>query len=208
MSARNIADGAPWTSLPLAVLDLEGNGHHPPDLVELAAIQVDDGVAGETRSWLVRPDNKITHRVSQIHGIKNSDVANAPSFASVADDVMSVLAGRYLVAHNAAVDWEVLSRKIPRLRPPAVLDTLRLARALVPGRDSYGLTKLLMAFELQDRLDRVEGQPHRAAYDAFAALQLLLYLISHHSNGQLSARKLCELSELPQSADSRQGRLF
>lgn len=208
MSVPIIADDTPWTALPLAILDLEGNGHQPPDLVELAVIQLDAGVACSRRSWLVKPDQKISHRVSQIHGIRNADVANAPTFAEVSSDVRAMLGDRYLVAHNAAVDWDVLSRKLPELEPPGVLDTLRLARAVCPGQDSYSLSKLLVGLDLQSRLDGVDGQLHRAMYDTVAALQLLLYLAERSSKGQLSARQLIMLSELPQVTERRQGNLF
>jgi hypothetical protein len=44
-----------WTSLDYAVVDVEGNGQQPPDLVELAVVPVRSGVIGESASWLVRP---------------------------------------------------------------------------------------------------------------------------------------------------------
>jgi exodeoxyribonuclease X len=203
-----IAEDLPWTALPLAVLDLEGNGFQPPDLVELAVIHVDGGVASAPRSWLVKPDQKIARRVSQIHGIRNADVANVHAFAQVSDDVLATLDGRYLVAHNAAVDWDVLSRKLPRLQPPGVLDTLRLARAMCPGRDSYSLSNLLVGLDLRARLEGVGGHLHRATYDASAALHLFLHLVEKTQRGRLSARRLIMLSELPCITNGRQGTLF
>jgi exodeoxyribonuclease X len=44
-----------WTSLNYAVVDVEGNGQQPPDLVELAVVPIRSGVIGEPASWLVRP---------------------------------------------------------------------------------------------------------------------------------------------------------
>jgi exodeoxyribonuclease X len=46
---------ADWTDLAYAVVDVEGNGQQPPDLVELAVVPVTGGVIGEPTSWLVRP---------------------------------------------------------------------------------------------------------------------------------------------------------
>ena len=141
--------------------------------------------------------DKITFHVTRIHGIRNTDVVNAPSFCEVSADIVNALEGRYLVAHNAAVDWDVLHRKLPLLRPPAVLDTLRLARALCPGHDSYSLSNLVSSFELEAHLRGVTGGPHRASYDANAALQLFLFLTSRTQHGILSLRQLLILSELP-----------
>ena len=45
-----------WTSLAYVVVDVEGNGQQPPDLVELAAVPIVGGKIGEPSSWLVRPE--------------------------------------------------------------------------------------------------------------------------------------------------------
>ncbi len=50
-----------WTSLDYAVIDVEGNGQQPPDLVELAVVPIRSGVIGEPVSWLVRPGGPIRH---------------------------------------------------------------------------------------------------------------------------------------------------
>jgi exodeoxyribonuclease X len=208
MSSQIIPDDALWSSVPFAVLDLEGNGYQPPDLVELAVIPINAGVAGAARTWLVRPDQKITRQVTRIHGIKNADVAKAPRFDEVSSDVAASLEGRYLVAHNAAIDWDVLHRKLPTLRPPGVLDTLRLARALCPGHESYKLDNLIVAFNLQEFLQGVGAGRHRAEYDAIAALQLFLFLVARSPRGHLSFRELVTLGELPCKAENRQQSLL
>jgi DNA polymerase III epsilon subunit-like protein len=50
-----------WTTLNYVVVDVEGNGQQPPDLVELAAVPIVAGVVGEPSSWLVKPDQPISH---------------------------------------------------------------------------------------------------------------------------------------------------
>src|SRR5437016_2155236 len=62
---------ADWTSLRYVVVDVEGNGRQPPDLVELATVPIADGVIGEPVSWLVGPDTPITPLARKIHGITN-----------------------------------------------------------------------------------------------------------------------------------------
>ncbi|MFF1957862.1 exonuclease domain-containing protein [Streptomyces sp. NPDC058220] len=65
---------ADWTELSYAVVDVEGNGQQPPDLVELAVVPIVGGVIGEPVSWLMRPDHAITPMAQGIHGITNRDV--------------------------------------------------------------------------------------------------------------------------------------
>jgi len=208
MSNPNIRSDASWRSAPVAVVDLEGNGRQPPDLVELGVICVDDGVPGAPKTWLVRPEQPISARVTRIHGIKNKDVAKSPSFDAIKAEVEAALQGRYLVAHNAAVDWDVLHRKLPVFEPLGIIDTLRLARALHPGLTSYKLAELLDAFHLREVLATTPGMPHRAGYDAAAALHLLLHLVEHSPRGILSFGDLLTLGELPSTFNDPQRSLF
>jgi DNA polymerase III epsilon subunit-like protein len=164
-----------WTSLSYVVVDVEGNGQQPPDLVELAAVPVVGGVIGEPLSWLVKPETPIKDFATRIHGLSSKDVADCPSFGSVMPEVLLALGHPALVAHNAHIDVDVLNRKMTGWKPPEVFDTLKLARRLMPGRDSYRLGALAEAFNLAEGLP--EGlSPHRATYDALVAARLFVLL--------------------------------
>ncbi len=121
-----------WTSLNYVVVDVEGNGQQPPDLVELAAVPIIGGVVGQPVSWLVKPDTSITHFARKIHGITNDAVANAPVFEDIKPAVFETLAADALIAHNAHVDVGVLQRKLGEWECPEIIDTLKLARRLLP----------------------------------------------------------------------------
>jgi DNA polymerase III epsilon subunit-like protein len=82
-------------------------------------------------------------------------------FAYVEADVLKALDASALIAHNAHVDVGVLERKLGNWECPEVFDTLKLARRLLPGRQSYKLGSLVEEFELSHGLDG-EDQPHRA----------------------------------------------
>ena len=154
---------------------MEGNGQQPPDLVELAVVPIRSGVIGQPASWLVRPSEPIRHFATRIHGLKTEDVAEAPLFTDIADQVLSALDMPALVAHNAHVDVDVLTRKMAGWQPPEVFDTLRIARRLLPGRTSYRLGALTSAFHLADGLPNGLS-PHRAEYDALVAARLFVKL--------------------------------
>lgn len=164
-----------WTELSYAVVDVEGNGHQPPDLVELAAVPIVGGVIGEPVSWLLRPDQAITPMAQGIHGIRNKDVADAPVFADIKDDVLKALDVSAFVAHNAHVDANVLRRKLPGWVCPEVFDTLKLARRFVPGQANFRLSSLIEVFQLAEGLPR-ELHPHRATFDALVAARLFVQL--------------------------------
>ncbi|WP_322767853.1 3'-5' exonuclease [Frankia sp. Cr1] len=164
-----------WTSLNYVVVDVEGNGQQPPDLVELAAVPIVGGVIGEPMSWLVKPASPIKHFATRIHGLTNKDVAGCPPFEAVKVDVLMALSHPAIVAHNAHVDVGVLQRKMTGWEPPEVFDTLKLARRLVPGMDGYRLGRLVESFNLAEGLAD-DISPHRATYDALVAARLFVLL--------------------------------
>jgi exodeoxyribonuclease X len=178
-----------WTSLRYAVADVEGNGQQPPDLVELAILPITDGTIGEPVSWLVKPPRPIKYFATSIHGISGKDVASAPAFADIKHEVRRALTDRVLVAHNAHVDIAVLRRELGGWESPEVLDTLKLAKRLLPGQPSYKLGALVKALSLDDGTP-AGLKPHRAAYDVLVTARLFVRLATHHDGSPLSLDEL------------------
>jgi exodeoxyribonuclease X len=178
-----------WTSLDYTVLDIEGNGQRPADLVELAVVPITAGAIGEPTSWLVRPERPITAFARRIHGISAELVADAPVLADIAEEIRARLKDAVIVAHNAPVDLKVLRRSLPGWEPLEVFDTLKLARRLRPERLSYRLGALADAFTLADGLEP-EHRPHRATYDALVAARLFAYLATSSAVRPLTVNQL------------------
>jgi exodeoxyribonuclease X len=123
----------------------------------------------------VKPEASIKYFATRIHGLSNKDVADCPPFEAVKVDVLMALSHPAIVAHNAHVDLGVLQRKLTGWEPPEVFDTLKLARRLLPGMDSYRLGELVESFNLADGLPE-DLSPHRATYDALVAARLFVLL--------------------------------
>lgn len=173
-----------WKSLSYVVVDVEGNGQQPPDLVELAVVPIIAGVVGEPSRWLAKPDLPITYFARRIHGISNEQVEDAPPFADINADVLKALDASALIAHNAHVDVGVLQRKLGDWECPEVFDTLKLARRLVPGQPSYKLGAMVSAFDLAE--DLPPGlRPHRATYDATVTARLFTHLAGRRTLEEL-----------------------
>ncbi|MFJ6212512.1 exonuclease domain-containing protein [Streptomyces sp. NPDC092296] len=162
----------------LFVVDVEGNGHAPPDLIEIAAVPVSGGQPGAAHQWLIRPPRPIQERVARIHGIHDADVAEAPTWGRVAGQVRELLDGAWIVAHSATVEYSALTRHLPGWQPAGVLDTLRLARATLPDAPGHGLDALIDHCAIDTRA--IPGRRHRAAYDAIATALLLHHLARHY----------------------------
>lgn len=175
----------------LAVVDVEGNGGQPPEIVEIAVLTLDEPVGRDhVSTWLVRPIQPITPLVTRkVHGISNADVADCPPWAQVADDIADLLTDRTLIAHNASVEHRVLGTHLPAWRPPLVLDTLRLAKHVWPDLPGgYGLDRLILHAALDvdasteadcgtDKPGDKADRRHRAGYDTWMTTGLLFTLV-------------------------------
>lgn len=160
----------------LLVVDTEGNGASPPDLIELAAVPITAGAVrpGAIRQTLVRPPTPVTPLATSVHGLTNQDLANAPIWETIAPVVRADLDGAWIAAHNATVDYRLLARLLPDWEPAGVICTLRLARGRRPDLPRHTLDALIAALPVP--LAGVAGARHRAAFDAHATALLLLAL--------------------------------
>lgn len=182
---------------PVYSLDVEGDGNRPPSVVELALIPITGwGELGRNMHWLFRPPQPISEFASRIHGITDADVAGAPSFDDVADDLADLLENTVLIGHNVKVDLDALGRGVDGLRPRRVIDTLRLAKRIVPGLPSYSLHRLGEHFALTDKvIQETGGRPHTATYDAILAAHLLFQLLEDGNRADIE--KLLRAATLP-----------
>ncbi|WP_406354242.1 exonuclease domain-containing protein [Streptomyces sp. NBC_00658] len=164
----------------LLVVDVEGNGANPPDLVEVAALPIHAGRTDTTLAgaWLVRPPVPVTPFAVKVHGLTNNRLADSPPWAEVADEVRTFLDGAWICAHNAHVDYRVLARHLPCWEPTGVIDTLRLSRVTYPDTRSHSLDALIDHTQLD--LTGAPAQRHRATYDAYATALLFLTMTDRY----------------------------
>ncbi|MGP4115402.1 3'-5' exonuclease [Streptomyces sp. 4N509B] len=164
----------------LLVVDVEGNGATPPDLVEIAMLPVAAGApdTAAAGAWLIRPPVPVTPFATRVHKLTNADLADCPTWTEVADEIGRLLDGAWICAHNASVEYKVLSRHLPNWKAAGVLDTLRLSRATLPDVPKHNLDALIEHLRLD--LSQAPAQRHRAAFDAFATAVLLLRLAEAH----------------------------
>lgn len=129
----------------LLVVDVEGNGTNPPDLVEVAALPVRDGQPDESTAgaWLTKPNRPVTPFATRVHGLTNQVLEDKPGWEEIKGAVHAFLGTAWIAAHNAHVDHRVLSAHLPQWQPAGVIDTLRLAKATYPDLAKYDLDTLI-----------------------------------------------------------------
>jgi DNA polymerase III epsilon subunit family exonuclease len=159
------------------VVDLETTGATPgfSRITEIGAVRIEGGEIVGTFSELVDPRVPIPALITGITGITREMVEGAPTIDEVLPRFVEFSAGSVLVAHNARFDLAFLDYELGILTretfPRPALDTLRLARRLMPHtRCSLGV--------LADRLSLPTTPRHRALPDAMATGELLLVLLS------------------------------
>mgnify|MGYP001073886260 CR=1 FL=1 len=120
----------------------------------------------------VNPQRPIPLRIQQLTGIRDADVAGAPTLDAVAPELLAFISSDvyYVIAHNAGFDMGFLQAGGIDFHRP-VQDTFELASILLPGAASYSLS------ELARDLDIPLPDAHRALDDAEAASCLFARLL-------------------------------
>ena len=159
------------------VIDLETTGHSPVKedrIIEVGIVVIENNEITDSYSSLFNPKISIPPFISNLTGIVDEDVVDAPQFYEKADKITSLFEDSYLIAHNVPFDLgflnsELESNGLPPLKNP-VLDTVELARILYPKAPSYKLSQLAEYLAINHK------DPHRALSDAFVTAKLFLKL--------------------------------
>jgi DNA polymerase-3 subunit epsilon len=131
---------------------------------------------------LVNPGMPIPYYITELTGIDNEMVADAPVFAEIADTLLKYLDDSIFVAHNVGFDFTILQYEFRRVGIQFDSDrhcTVRLSRKHMPELGSFGLGSICRALEIPNEAR------HRAFGDARATVDVLHHLI-RISDGNLS----------------------
>jgi DNA polymerase-3 subunit epsilon len=109
------------------------------------------------------PEMRFCTRNISIHGIRPSDVEDAPDFSEALERITAVVAGSLVVAHNASFDMSVIRNTCDHygIHYPQFeyLCTMNAAKAAFPEMDRVKLNLLAARFQ-------IEFDHHRAEDDA------------------------------------------
>jgi DNA polymerase-3 subunit alpha (Gram-positive type) len=149
----------------IVVFDIETTGLSTmrDAITEIGAVIMKNGVEIDRFQTFANPERPIPPTITQLTGITNEDVKDAPSQRQAVREFLEFAAGRPLAAHNASFDigfiYEVCLRYGLDFEPQYV-DTLALSRALFPDMKSHKLDIVAA------RLGLPEFRHHRASDDA------------------------------------------
>ncbi|WP_407268673.1 ATP-dependent DNA helicase DinG [Radiobacillus sp. PE A8.2] len=160
------------------VVDLETTGQTPSKgdrIIEIGIVVLENYQITTQYSTFIDPLIPIPGFITNLTGISDAHVAGAPTFDDVVDDVSEFFQDAYVVAHNVAFDLGFLNYEIQQvgyqpIKQP-VIDTVELARILLPQAPSYKLGRLSEYLSFQ------HDDPHRALSDAYVTAELLSFLL-------------------------------
>ncbi|MAB60801.1 MAG: DNA polymerase III subunit epsilon [Verrucomicrobiales bacterium] len=174
-----------FDNLQFASIDFESTGHREGigDEPIQVGIAVMEGVSIDTKSFFrtfIKPsqENEITGRSQSVHRIREEDLTNAPLMYELWPKINGLLKKRVVVAHGAGTEKRFL-RAFPMHGFEPWIDTLQLAKKIIPTSTDYSLGSLITEYCSQEELKELCPNLtwHDALYDAVANLILLKELL-------------------------------
>lgn len=198
--ARFFAEGTldpdtPIGQAPLVAMDFEttglDGGRHDIVSVGIMPFTLSRIRPADGRYWVLSPRRQLSDESVAFHHITHAEVADAPDFATIIDDLLELLAGRLVVVHYRQLERTFLDAAIRE----------RLGDGLVmPMIDTMSLEARIHRQSWWARLRRWAGRPmasirlhesrqryhlpaytgHHALVDSLATAELLQAQILHH----------------------------
>jgi DNA polymerase-3 subunit epsilon len=161
-----------------AIIDIETCGgkfeYKRGRITEICIVLHDGLTVTEVWTTLINPECLITPFYTNLTGITNDMVADAPKFHEVAKKIIELTEGRIFIAHNVGFDYGFIKQEFASLGytyKRETLCTVRLSRKLLPGKFSYSLGKLCSSLGIENEAR------HRAEGDAVATAKLFDLLL-------------------------------
>lgn len=173
---------------PLAVFDIESTGVNPrmDRIIDLAIVKVMPDGTRETHAYRVNPEKPIPAEVIAIHGIRDEDVKDCPTFGEIALAVAGQLEECDLAGYNLIhFDIPMLTEEFRRAGVPFALEGRRVidAQRIFHRREPRDLTAALNFYC---------GESHDGAHGALEDVEATIRVIE----GQLD-----RYTDLPDTID-------
>ncbi len=203
----NLVDSSEVISIDdeFVVFDVETTGLSPANdrLTEIGAVRMVGGEVVERFNTFVNPERAIPEKITEITGITDEMVADAPSEAEALHSFIEFCGGaKLLIAHNAPFDMGFMVATAGRCGVPfnfASLDTVPLARGLLPELKSVKLNLVAKHLKVGD------FRHHRASDDAEVLSKIFVALMGKATERKPDFTYIHELNEIITGKDLLKG---
>ncbi|ABF13891.1 DNA polymerase III subunit epsilon [Candidatus Palibaumannia cicadellinicola] len=168
------------------VLDIETTGinklgvhYYGHRIIEIGAVEIiNRRITGKNFHVYLNPERFIDQEAFKIHGISNNFLKDKPTFAQVADKLITFISQSELVIHHAPFDigfidyeFKLLNRSMISKTFVQVTDTLLLARKIFPGKRN-SLDALCNRYHIKN----IHRTKHGALLDAKILAEIYLIM--------------------------------
>jgi len=94
-------------------LDLETTGLNPKTdkIIEIGAIRIENGVQTGTFETFVNPGRLLEERITELTGIRDEDLQNAPPIQAVLPGFLEFAGDLPLLGHSVLFDFSFIKKK-------------------------------------------------------------------------------------------------
>lgn len=147
-------------------IDLETTGLNPrlDRIIEVGAVKIEKGRVTDTFSTFVNPGRKLEERITELTGIRDEDLSDAPYIEEILPGLFSFLEELPFLGHSILFDFSFLKKAAVDRRIPFeknAVDTLKIARKYLAELEHRSLDYLCGYYG-------IPHQAHRALEDARA----------------------------------------
>ncbi|MCI6537374.1 PolC-type DNA polymerase III [uncultured Eubacterium sp.] len=158
------------------VFDLETTGFSAVKnkIIEIGAVKVVNGSITDRFSAFVNPKIPIPYEIEKLTHITDDMVLDAPVIHDILPQFMEFCQGAVMVAHNADFDMSFIRHNCEQLGlgcEKTVLDTVALARVLLPSLNRFKLNTIAKALNIS-----LENH-HRAVDDAACTAEMFIKFV-------------------------------
>lgn len=153
-------------------IDVETTGlNDDSEIIEVGLAIVENGAVVRTWQSLVKPTKRIPKDIAIMTGINDKMVADAPCWAEIEEEFLSLVEDRLLLAHNFLFDKGRIEFQLGRSLPNVWLDSHDMAKLFLPTLSSYKLMAIATHLHIPDT------NHHRALNDAIVCANVFLSLL-------------------------------
>lgn len=186
---------------PLCTFDLETTGTNVAKdrIVEISILKVNPDGSRESKTWLVNPEMYIPRESTEIHGISDDDVKNAPTFREIAPKVMEMITGTDLAGFNSnRFDVPLLAEEMLRAGIDFDLNKFKLVdvQTIYHKMEPRNLTAAYNFYCKKTLTDA-----HSAEADVLATFEVLDAQVAHYDELPNEVAALSEFSTYHKFAD-------
>ena len=175
------------------VFDIETTGFSSDKdkIIEIGAVRYDHGKETGRFSEFINPERPIPFRITQLTSITDDMVMKCENVEKVLPRFLDFCKDAVLVGHNVGFDISFIKENARRLELPCpftTIDTIGMARVMLPGHNSYRLDAVakLLNVSLEHH--------HRAVDDAGCTAEIFVKLLNRFTDA--GAKTLGEMNRM------------